>query len=465
MSTNASKRSILFAVTATQFAVPFMLSSVGVALPTIGRHFAAGAVALSLVESIYIGVTAMFLLPLGRWSDMVGHGPIFRIGQIIFCLATLTLAVAWNIQSFIAIRVVQGLGGAMMVSTGLALLSSSFPREERGRAMGISIAGIYLGISAGPYLGGLLTTAFGWQSVFLAGTPPLLLALFLSWRAMPLRPVRIEGERFDMPGAILCMAALGSLVGGSAAFATLAGKLVVVAGLVLLAFFVFWEFKADQPLLDIRLFAKNRDFAQGNGLQFLVYAASFGITFLMSLYLQCGQGMSAHKAGTLLVIQPLIQAVLTPFFGRLADRYPPERFTNVGMILITASLALAFTFDKNTPLPLFVVMLSSMGLGISLFSAPNMSIIMDSVPAKHYGLASATTGCMRTTGMTLSLVLVSLALAHFLGHQEVTAATFDLYIKGMRLVVGCFIAMCALATTISLYLLWKHRRGGKEATL
>ncbi len=458
MSGQANKRSVLFAVTATQFAVPFMLSSVGVALPTIGAHFQAGAVALSLIESIYIGVTAMLLLPVGRWSDMIGHGPIFRLGQLVFCLSTLALALAWSIQSFIIIRVFQGLGGAMMLATGLAILTDTFPREERGRAMGISITGVYLGISAGPYLGGFLTTAFGWQSVFLAGTPPLVLALALSWRAVPLRPRKAEGQRFDFLGAILCMAALGCLVGGSAGFATLTGKLVTVLGVALLAGFVFWELRVKQPLMDLRLFARNHDFAQGNGLQFLLYAASFGVTFLMSLYLQCGQGMSAHKAGTILVIQPLVQAVLTPIFGRLADRHPPEWFTNAGMILTTAALVLASTFDKATPLPLFIVMLSCMGLGMSLFAAPNMTIIMSSVPSTHYGMASATTGCMRTTGMTMSLVLVSLAMAHFLGHREVSAATFDLYLQGMRLVIGCFIGLCALATTISLYLLRRHRK-------
>ena len=120
MTRNTGKYSILFAVTATQFAVPFMLSSVGVALPTIGEHFQAGAVALSLIESIYIGVTSMFLLPFGRLSDMIGHGPVFRVGQVIFCLATLALSLAWSTQSFIAIRMFQGFGGAMTLATGLA---------------------------------------------------------------------------------------------------------------------------------------------------------------------------------------------------------------------------------------------------------------------------------------------------------------------------------------------------------
>ena len=168
---SSQKWAVLFAVVVTQFAVPFMLSAVGVCLPAIGREYTASAIALSLVESVFLGVNSMLLLPVGRIADICGRGGIFLSGLVIFTLATFGLTLAPGMPVFLGIRALQAVGGAMTLATGLALLYDAFPREERGRALGISVGGIFLGISAGPFLGGILAARFGWRSVFYAGMP------------------------------------------------------------------------------------------------------------------------------------------------------------------------------------------------------------------------------------------------------------------------------------------------------
>ncbi|MGE4291328.1 MAG: MFS transporter [Desulfovibrio sp.] len=440
---------ILFAITSTQFAVPFMLSAVAVALPAIGAEFHSGAVALSLVESTFIATTAMFLLPFGRYADLKGHAPLFAKGLWSFCVTTLLLALAPNMPMFIALRIVQGAGGAMTLATGLAMLMNAYPREERGRALGIGTAGVYLGLSAGPFLGGILTSALSWRAVFFMGLPPLLLALFFVRRLNRLEHQTLD-EPFDLPGALLSGLGIGLIVGGSAAFAFLAGRIALGAGLLCLGGFVWWESRHPAPLLDMKLLRNNRPFALGCLVQYINYAASFSMTFLMSLYLQCGRGISPYEAGTVLVMQPLVQAALSPFCGRLADKYPPHLIATAGMAVVTAALAMAAGFDADTGNALIYAMLAVMGTGIALFASPNATVIMGSVPSRNFGVASAMTGGMRTTGMTSSMVLVSLVLTHFLGHDAVSVENFGGYLKVMRLLLTGFTVLSAVGVLLSL---------------
>lgn len=461
MTERERKRIILYAITSSQFAVPFMLSGVGVALPAIGAHFHSGAVALSLVESVFIATSAMLLLPFGRYADLKGHAPLFVKGLWTFCVTTLLLGLAPNMPVFILLRVAQGMGGAMTMATGLALLMNAYPREERGRALGVGTAGVYLGLSLGPYLGGLLTSSLGWRSVFFMGLLPLLLSLHFVRRLnrLPRTPV---DEPFDHVGALLIIAGMGLLVGGSAGFSHTAGKLALGAGLLLLACFIRWESRHSAPLLNMSLIRHNRPFALGCLVQFINYAASFSVTFLMSLYLQWGRGISPYEAGSLLVIQPLVQAALSPLCGRLADKYPPHLIATAGMAVVTAALILTAGFDAHTSNLTFYLMLGIMGTGIALFASPNATVIMGSVESRDFGVASAMTGGMRTTGMTLSMVLVSLTLSHFLGDAAVNAQNFGQYLKVMHLLISGFAVLSGVGVLLSLAGSMERRPGRRN---
>lgn len=449
MTDKERKRIILYAITSTQFAVPFMLSAVAVALPAIGAEFQSGAVALSLVESVYIATTVMLLLPLGRWADITGHGPLFFRGLTLFCCMTLLLGMAPNMAIFVAMRVIQGVGGAMMMATGLALLLNAHPREERGRALGIGTAGVYFGLSVGPYLGGLLTSTLGWRSVFFVGLVPLLVALMLVARLKRLEREAVA-ERFDILGAVLSAMGIGLLVAGSAGFSHVAGKIAVLSGVIVLGGFVWWESRVVSPLLNLQLIRNNRPFAMGCLVQFINYTAAFSVTFLMSLYLQCGRGISPYEAGTILVVQPLVQAVISPFCGRLGDKYPPHLIATLGMVVVTGALFLAANFNTATSDTAIYGMLALLGMGIGLFSSPNATVIMGSVEKRDFGVASAMTAGMRTSGMTTSMVFVSLALSHTLGHHAVTPENFEAYLGVMHNLLTGFAILSAVGVVLSL---------------
>jgi MFS family permease len=409
-----------------------MVSGIAVALPAIGRELGASAVGLSLVESSYIAAVAMLLLPVGRLCDMFGGGLIFTIGLALYQLITLALGFVHDMEHFVLLRLFQGFAGSMMVSPGMALLAEAYPPEERGKAIGISVTGIYLGISAGPYLGGMVTTMFGWRWVLFTGLVPCLAALWLSVRGLPMRFSRRTEGGFDWLGAALSVSGIGMAVFGSSSFDEPYGVYWLGAGLATVAMFVVWEFFCSHPLLDMSLFRGNRVFLFGNMAQYINYTATFGVTFLMSVFLQYGRGMTAHEAGGILVIQPLTMAVLSPISGRLSDKLPTRLMTSTGMLLSISGVALGSFIGLDSGLPHVVAVLLLVGVGTAFFATPNMSSILGSVGPAHLGVTSAMTSTMRTVGMTSGMILITMVMAHMLGQNPVTSQNIDLYVKSLQ---------------------------------
>lgn len=446
----SQQRAGLYTITITQFSLVFMLSAVAVAVPAMGREFGAKASELGLVESAYISAVAMLLLPVTRLADMLGRGFIFVCGLALFTAMSVILPLAHSIAVFNFMRVFQGAGGAMMITTGLAIIVDLFPGKGRGKALGISGAGVYLGLSAGPWLGGIITTHLGWRSIFYLGAVPAALCLVLSLKLLPVAPMLRRGQRFDWGGAILCALGMVLLSHGGSHFNELWGKLMLVGGLLGLLAFLAWEARADCPLLDLKLFSGNRSFGYGAAVQFINYAATFGITFLVSLYLQMVQGMTAGQAGMVLMAQPLMQAVFSPLSGSMIERWPAHRIATLGMVLATASLAGgAFLSPGTGRLPVIVVLMLC-GMGTAIFATANVAVVMGSVTQDHYGVASAMIAGMRTTGMTVSLVSISMVLALTVGAEAVNADTIPQFMQAMHLALAGFAVFSAFGVLLSL---------------
>lgn len=457
MPTVAEQRAGLAAITVTQFALVFMLSAVAVAVPALGREFGARAAELGLVESGYIASVAMLLLPVTRLSDMFGRGFVFALGVAVFTVTSLVLPISQSIGQFILVRVFQGAGGAMMVTTGLAIIADLYPGKGRGRALGISTAGVYLGLSVGPLLGGLITTHWGWRWIFYLGAIPCALCFVLTIKSLRVRPIRTRMGSFDWLGALFVGLGMVGISQGGSHFHDMWGRLMLGGGFASLAAFVAWEARVGRPLLDLRLFTGNGTFAGGNLVQFMNYAATFGITFLISLYLQIVRGMTAGDAGLVLMAQPLVMAALSPVAGGLADKMAPHKLSAFGMSLAAIALGVAAMLGVSTPLWAVVVSMVLCGAGTAFFATANMSVIMGSVGPSHYGVASAMVAGMRTTGMTLSLVTISVVLSVLVGPQEMTAANTPEFMRSMHLVLGGFTALCVAGVPLCLRAALKER--------
>ena len=196
-----SRRAALLVTTVGTFLTPFMGSSIAIALPSIGHDLAMDAILLGWVATAYILAAAMFLVPIGRIADIYGRKRIFTCGMLTYTIASLLSAISTSATMLISFRVLQGIGGAMIFSTGVAILTSVFPPQERGRVLGINAAAVYTGLSVGPFVGGLLTQYLGWRSIFWINVPLGLLIIALVCWKLKGEWAEARGEKFDVVGS------------------------------------------------------------------------------------------------------------------------------------------------------------------------------------------------------------------------------------------------------------------------
>jgi len=436
------KRIALLVATIASFITPFMASSVTVALPAIGKEYSMTAVMLAWVATAYILAAAMFLVPLGKLADIYGRKRVFLAGMVIFTAATALCGVAPSAASLIALRVAQGIGASMIFGTSIAIVTSVIPPKERGRALGVTTAAVYLGLSLGPVLGGLLTQHFGWRSIFLVNAPLGLLNIALiAWR-LEGEWAEARGERFDLFGSMVYCASLAALMYGFPRLVSASGAWLVLGGALGIAAFVLWERRARSPLLHMELFARNRVFAFSNLAALINYSASFAVTFLLSLYLQFIKALTPQAAGLILVCQPVIMAVFSPFAGRLSDRIESRVVASWGMAITTAALIVFIFLGPGTSTFAIIANLMLLGFGFALFSSPNTNAVMGSVESRFYGVASSTLATMRSTGQVLSMGIAMLIFAVNMGDAAITPEHHGPFLASVR---GAFIVFSILS--------------------
>lgn len=441
----------LLIVSIVQFFTPYMMSAVGIALPSIGREFQASAFQLGLVETAYILGVSIFLVPAGRMADIKGRKKIYTLGILLFTIATCVIAFSGSIRFFIVVRFIQGAGASLIVSTSIAILTSVFPPEQRGRAMGIVVACVYAGLSAGPGLGGLIVTYFGWRFVFAAVIPFQIITLYLSFFKLKGEWAEAKGEKFDWPGSIIYMVSLVAMISGAAFIKKdISGYFIMAGGFSGLIFFLVFESFIKFPVLNVKLLRYNRVFALSNLATMINYASSFGITFLFSLYLQTTKGLSPKAAGFVLIVQPLVQSVLSPGAGRLSDRFSSSKIATIGMGICAFALFLCSFVDADTPVYLIYCVLVIMGIGFAVFSSPNMNTVMGSVESRYYGVAASLVATMRTFGMLVSMTTVTLIFSVVMGDMEVSAKTSSFFVKSMQTAFMLFAGLSVIGVFCSL---------------
>jgi len=446
----SSRRAIVLAVASlSSFLTPFLGSSVNIALPAIGEAFSMDALMLNWVSTSYLFASAIFLLPFGRMADIYGRKLVFAWGVAILTLSSFLIVLSPSAGFVIAFRIMQGLGSSMIFGTGVAILTSVYPPEERGRALGINVAAVYLGLSLGPFLGGVMTEHIGWESVFLAVIPIGLAVLALT--ILCVREERGgEGGAIDVPGSFVYSISLVALMYGFSRIQEATGIALVLAGIAGMLVFLAWEKRARHPLLKIDLITRNRQFAMSNLAAFIHYSATFAITFLMSLYLQFIKGMSPQQAGLILVSQPLVMTLFSPLAGRLSDRIAPRVLASVGMAVTSLGLFLLVFLTDGAGMVKILMPLLIIGLGFAFFSSPNTNAVMGAVDRRMYGLAGGFISTMRVTGQAMSMGIVLMLFALFIGANAITPELYPAFMKSMRIGFAVFSFLCGLGIFASL---------------
>lgn len=446
----ALERSALIVATLTSFMGPFMISSVNVALPAIQVELQMDAVQLSWIATAYLLAMAIGLVPAGKIADIHGRKKVFATGLGVYTLGTGLAILADSATMLIGLRAFQGLGAAMFVTTGMAIITSIFPPNKRGKVIGLYVAAVYIGLSVGPFAGGFLTHYFGWRSIFIVMLPLGLFTLLLTLYYLQGEWVGEPGQKLDVVGCLLYASAILALVYGATRLPSTLGILLLLAGVILISAFIRHQLTARFPVFDIQLFTGNKTFAYSSIAALLNYSATFAVTFLLSLYLQYLKGMSPQTAGTVLMAQPIVMAVLSPITGKLSDSIEPRLLATAGMSLTVIGVILFSTLQPDTASYLIVANLILLGTGFALFSSPNMNAIMGAVEKRHYGLASGTVATMRLLGQMFSMAMATIVLTLIVGRQAIVPENYDLFLRSIHTVF----TMCALLCLAGIYFSW-----------
>jgi EmrB/QacA subfamily drug resistance transporter len=428
-----------------------MISSIHIALPDIGKEFKADAVILSWVATSYLLAAAVCLVSFGKLADIYGRKKIFLTGQILVSVTSLLAAISDSAPMLIFFRIFQGAGGAMVFATGLAILTSVYPPQERGKVLGIVVAAVYAGLSCGPLFGGWLTQQFSWRAIFVANIPIgvfiitlILLRLKGEWKGA-------EGQKFDLAGALIYSIAIVAILYGISILPAKLSIALLLIGVLALVGFVKWERKINNPVFEVNLFIENRTFAFSCLAALINYSATFAVTFLLSLYLQYIKGLTPQNAGFVLIAQPVVMAIFSPLAGWLSDRIEPRMIASVGMALTMSGLLLLALVENNTMLIFIVFSLMILGFGFALFSSPNMNAIMGSVDQRFYGIASGSVGTMRLLGQMLSMGIATLIFTLYIGRAQITQESYPALIQSVKVALVVFACLCAMGVYFSMY--------------
>lgn len=442
MSDNNKRSDILTAVLIAYIMMPIIGQSVNVALPAIGKSLSSNPVVLGWISISLLLSIAVFAIPAGRIADIYGRKKIFLLGVTICTVTSFLLAVSYSAAVIIFFRAIQGIGGAMILNTGLVIVSSIYPAGQRGKPLGLCMAAIYTGQTLAPFLGGMLTHHLGWRSIFLANVPfGLFIIGFMFWKINDER-VEVSGEKIDFVGAIIFGIMIVFIMYGLSILPSKQGGWLILAGLLCGAAFIKWEMKVDSPILEMTLFMENRAFLFSILSAFIFYSGVFAAGFLLSLYLQYTKGFTPQSAGFVLASQPVFQAILSPIAGRLVDRVKPHYLSLIGMFSATLGMLLFAFITINTNMLIIVFGLFLIATGWAFFISTNLNDAIGSVDRKYYGSASGMIATIRQIGMMFSMTLTVFIFSLFMGKVQVTPEYLGLFLKSVKTAFGVLTILC-----------------------
>lgn len=404
----------LAAIAVGSFMAPLNGSITNIALPSITAFFSVSLVTAEWVIMSYLLVISSLLLTYGRLGDMIGHKPVYVGGFAGFTVGAFLCGVAPSIEALIAFRVLQGLGAGMMFAIGPAIVTSSFPPQERGKALGLLGMVVAVALATGPALGGFLVGLFGWRAVFLINLPIGVFGTF--WALRTLRWSREQTKQnFDFLGAGLFSFGLTVLLlilsqGENWGWRSPQILIPLAAALVSLALFIRVELRVPDPMLDLSLF-KIRLFSAANVSALINFMAQSAVYFLFPFYLLDMRLLAPQHAGMIIMVSPLVIFVVAPVAGSLSDRIGSRLLSSTGMGLVAVSLFLLSRVQLDTPVLFMAAAFAFLGLGAGLFQAPNNSAIMGSVPRRRLGIASGMLATMRNVGMVLGIAVAGAVFA------------------------------------------------------
>lgn len=414
------RRLTLLTVSMTVFFSAMTMSGVNIAIPSIAIDLNADAVMLSWIPAAHLWGTIIAMLPAGRLTDILGRRPIYLAGLTLFCLAALLTLMANDVETLLLIRVLQGVAGACIYATGMAMVSVAFKGANRGFALGITSSAIYLGLTCGPVIGGYLTEHLGWHSVFTLPASPMVLAIVATLLFVKEPAIKGKRAKMDWGGSALFACAATTLTYGLSGLNSPTGVTATLIGVGLIYLFVKQQRSKRAPLVDLKIFAQNRVFSYSVLSAFMMYGALFPTAFLISNYMQLTLSFSPSDAGSYLLIQTAVMVLMAPIAGRISDSYEPRIIATFGCLCFAAGFLVLTLLGAEANITLIVLALSLLGIGFGLFSSPNNNAAIGATEESKVGVASAVLNLARTAGNAVAMSTVMLLFNLFIGSGEIS---------------------------------------------
>lgn len=445
-------------------------SIVNVALPDLGTYFHAGS-SVGWVLISYLLTLATLLTLFGRLADMLGRKPLYTFGFLVFIVGSAACGAAVNMPMLVIARVFQAAGAAMLQANSVAIITAAVPSNVRGQAIGFQGSAQAIGLSVGPAVGGALIALFGWRAIFYVNVPVGLLGTLAG--ALILPKDRLSGNKpvFDWIGsalfAPLLVAVMLALEEGQTWGWTSRPVLGLAAlAVALLVAFWQWEKRVRAPLIDLRLF-RIPVFTIGNVTGLLSYLVMFGVLVLMPYFFERVMAYPSAVVGLMMTAVPLGMTVTAPVAGRIADRIGPRLITTGGMVLTgLATLGLAFSLSVTPVVAFLVVELFFVGVGLGMFTPPNNSSVMGSLPQDRLGVGGGILNMARSLGMAsgtaVSLALVTVFLAIF-GGTLAEGGPPAPWIPSLRLTLYLLVALAGVAAALSVFRVGRSQAKSRPA--
>ncbi|MDR0767108.1 MAG: MFS transporter [Methanosarcinales archaeon] len=448
-STLSDKKYILLITSLSYFLCAFSVSVISIALRHIGDDFEISAVAQTWIATIFFLSIAIFSLPFGKIAGKFGLKRTFYLGLMTLAVASFGSFISPSVEFLIAFRALQGLGVAILNVSTLAILVESMPLSERGKGIGIITAAAYVGLVASEVIGGFLTHNFGWRSIFLVVIPFLMLTAVITYLKVPNEWKFMEGSKFDYIGAAIFAAAISLFIYGLTVLNTLTGGILVIISIVLFALFGIWELKVKDPMYPVKIL-KNKGFTFASIAAILCSFATFAVLFIVTYHLQIVKGMPTDQTGVITMLLPISMAVSTVIAGHLSDKFNPRIIASSGLGIIFIALVILSVLDKTTPLFVIITAIILQGVGYGMFVSPNTNIVVSALSSKLAPIATATVSTTRVIGEALSLGMLTLVFAIFMGSLHLipeNSAELILSSQVFTILAGI---ICVLAIVFSL---------------
>ncbi len=443
-----SKNLILIICTILSFFAVFAVNAVMVVIPSIAAEFHMSNIVQNWAIIIFLLVVSVLSVPAGQISGKYGLKKVTIISVVLFIIISIANVLVTTSEQFLICRLILGISLAFFNVTSMAMVVSAFAPEERGKALGIVITGVYIGLSLSPVLGGVLNYQLGWRSVVLFGVPFLLLTLILILTKVDEEWITFENVPLDIKGSVSYGIGMVLFMYGFTILNETLGVILTVLGIIFLIVFALIELKQTHPVFDVRFF-KNRQFLSSNFASLCAYLATFAVTTILNYHLQYIKGMDSQTAGIILLAAPLCQVVLAPIAGRLSDRYVPQILAAIGMGLGTISLILFTFLNESTSMEFLIISMIIYGVAFGLFSPPNTNVIMSSVPPKDTSVASASVATMRTVGQAMSLGILTLVFAFVMGDVPIVEQYYPLLISSCQITCIICVVLCVASVFAS----------------